>query len=77
MLYKALQKRLHSSNGDWSNRGIFGFMGALPPSNVLLQFVQLYAVRIDPILPYLGLAGSPSVKINDILQINCLTLVCC
>lgn len=70
MLSKAPQKRSNTPGSDWSNIGLFGPLVVLPPSNVLLQFVELYAVRVDPIQTYLGLAGSPSVKINDILQIN-------
>jgi hypothetical protein len=33
---------------------------------VVSHFVELYAMRIDPILPYLGLAGSPLVNMSDI-----------
>jgi hypothetical protein len=53
-----------------STHGAFGRIVALPPSHVLVHFVELYATRIEYIHPYLGLAGSPHIKIKDILQID-------
>jgi hypothetical protein len=53
-----------------STHGAFGRIVALPPSHVLVQFIDLYAVRIDSIHPYLDLAGSPNISIKDILQID-------
>lgn len=75
MLYRALQSRHAASGVDISDssllcKGLFGPLVVLPPSHILLHFVELYAMRIDPTQPYLGLAGSPRVKINDILQVN-------
>jgi hypothetical protein len=53
-----------------STHGAFGRIVALPPSHVLVYFIQLYAARVDCIHPYLGLAGSPTISIKDILQID-------
>jgi hypothetical protein len=53
-----------------STHGAFGRIVALPPSHVLVNFVELYATRIDTIHPYLGLAGSPHINIKDILHID-------
>lgn len=67
LLYRALQTR---SSPSPSNHGLFGRFVVLPPSHVLVHFVELYAARIDSIQPYLGLAGSPKISIKDILQVN-------
>jgi hypothetical protein len=53
-----------------STHGAFGRIVALPPSHVLVYFLELYATRIDSIHPYLGLSGSPRINIDDILQID-------
>ena len=67
LLYRALQTR---SSPSPSCHGLFGRIVVLPPSHVLVHFVELYAARIDSIQPYLGLAGSPRISIKDILQVN-------
>jgi hypothetical protein len=53
-----------------TTHGAFGRIVALPPSHVLVYFVEIYATRIDFVHPYLGLAGSPDINIKDILQID-------
>jgi hypothetical protein len=53
-----------------STHGAFGRIVALPPSHVLVHFIELYAARVDSIHPYLGLGGSPSISIRDILQVD-------
>ena len=58
------------NNCSASNRGLFGPVVVLPPSNVLAHFVELYASCVNIVQPYLGLAGAPHVKIQHILQVN-------
>ena len=67
LLHRALQI---GASPSASGAGLFGRIVALPPSHVLMHFVELYAARIDSIQPYLGLAGSPTANIQDILQID-------
>jgi hypothetical protein len=52
------------------SHGAFGRIVALPPSHVLVYFIQLYAARLDAIHPYLGRAGAPMISIRDVLQID-------
>lgn len=67
LLHRALQI---GTSPPASGPGLFGRIVALPPSHVLMHFVELYAARIDSIQPYLGLAGSPTANIQDILQVD-------
>lgn len=67
LLQRALWSRPSPST---SSQGLFGRIVVLPPSNVLMHFIETYASRIDFIQPYLGLAGSPSINIQDILQVD-------
>ena len=53
-----------------SSQGLFGHIVSLPPSHVLMHFIDTYAVRIDRIQPYLGLPGSPTANIQEVLQID-------
>ncbi|KAI4694334.1 hypothetical protein J4E81_006551 [Alternaria sp. BMP 2799] len=67
LLQRALWSRQSPST---SSQGLFGRIVVLPPSNVLMHFVETYANRIDSIQPYLGLAGSSSINVTDILQVD-------
>jgi hypothetical protein len=67
LLQRALQSR-HSPSS--SSQGLFGRIVVLPPSHILMHFIETYATRIDSIQPYLGLAGSSIVNIHDILQVD-------
>jgi hypothetical protein len=69
LLHRALETGCSSSSSS-SSEGLFGRIVSLPPSHVLMHFVQLYAARIDTIQPYLGLPGSPVASIQDILQVD-------
>jgi hypothetical protein len=67
LLQRALRSRRAPSPSD---HGLFGRIVVLPPSHVLIHFIETYATRIDSIQPYLGLAGCSVLNIKDILQIN-------
>lgn len=67
LLYRALQTGCSPSSSD---QGLFGRIVSLPPSHVLSHFFDLYAKRIESIQPFLGLAGSPTASIQDILQVD-------
>ncbi|KAG9191293.1 hypothetical protein G6011_09381 [Alternaria panax] len=67
LLQRALQSRYSPTA---PSQGLFGRIVVLPPSHVLMHFIDTYASRIDSIQPYLGLAGSSIVNIQDILQID-------
>ncbi|CAN9261074.1 unnamed protein product [Alternaria alternata] len=67
LLQRALQSRYSPTT---PSQGLFGRIVVLPPSHVLMHFIETYASRIDSIQPYLGLAGSSVVNIQDILQID-------
>jgi hypothetical protein len=67
LLQRALRSR-HSPSS--SNEGLFGRIVVLPPSHVLMHFIETYANRIDSIQPYLGLAGSSFANIQDILRVD-------
>ncbi|USP81919.1 hypothetical protein yc1106_09193 [Curvularia clavata] len=67
LLHRALEAGCSTAS---SSQGLFGRIVSLPPSHVLMHFVDIYAARIDSIQPYLGLPGSPTANIQDILQID-------
>jgi hypothetical protein len=67
LLQRALQSRYSPST---PSQGLFGRIVVLPPSHVLMHFIDTYADRIDSIQPYLGISGSSIVNMKDILQIN-------
>jgi hypothetical protein len=70
LLHRALCQTRSTRSPLSSSHGLFGRIVALPPSHVLVHFLDLYAARVDFIQPYLGMAGSPKISINDILQVN-------
>lgn len=53
-----------------SSHGLFRRIVVLPPSHVLIHFIETYATRIDSIQPYLGLSGSCIANIQDIIQVD-------
>jgi hypothetical protein len=67
LLHRALQT--HDSLSP-SRHGVFGRIVVLPPSHVLIHFVELYAARVDIVQPYLSMAGSPRISIKEILQVD-------
>ncbi|KAL7773046.1 hypothetical protein CFE70_003010 [Pyrenophora teres f. teres 0-1] len=67
LLHRALQSRSPPSQ---CSQGLFGRIVALPPSHVLVHFINMYAARIDSVQPYLGLAGCPTTNIHDILSVD-------
>lgn len=67
LLHRAMQNRYSHST---SSQGLFGQIVVLPPSNVLVHFIELYAARVESTQPYLGLAGSPRISIKAILEVN-------
>lgn len=67
LLHRALEAGCSTAS---SSQGLFGRIVSLPPSHVLMHFIDIYAARIDSIQPYLGLPGSPTANLQDILQID-------
>lgn len=67
LLQRALQI---GSSPSSSTEGLFGRIVSLPPSHVLIHFIEIYTARIDSVQPYLGLPGSPTANIQDILNID-------
>ena len=71
LLYRALQSRQSSPVTTKSTAKpcsiVLGPLVVLPPCHMLAHFIQLYATRIEP---YLGLAGSSQIRIDDILDAN-------
>ncbi|EDU48785.1 Transcription factor Cmr1 [Pyrenophora tritici-repentis] len=67
LLHRALQSRSPPSQ---CSQGLFGRIVALPPSHVLVHFIDMYAARIDSVQPYLGLAGCSTTNIHDILSVD-------
>ena len=67
LLHRALQSRSPPSQ---CSQGLFGRIVALPPSHVLIHFIDMYAARIDSVQPYLGLAGCPTTNLHDILSVD-------
>jgi hypothetical protein len=70
LLHRALCQARSTRSPERASHGLFGRIVALPPSHVLVHFIELYAVRVDAIQPYLGMAGSPTISIKDILQVD-------
>ena len=70
LLYRAMQNRTVSGclgNQEHTGSSILGPFVLLPPSHVLVYFVEQYATRVEP---YLNLAGSAQIRIHDILKVN-------
>jgi hypothetical protein len=66
LLQRALQI---GSSLSSSTEGLFGRIVSLPPSPVLMHFIEIYAARINSIQPYLGFPES-TVDIQNILKIE-------
>ncbi|RMZ71127.1 transcription factor Cmr1 [Pyrenophora seminiperda CCB06] len=67
LLHRALQARSPPSR---CSQGLFGRIVALPPSHVLVHFIDMYAARIESVQPYLSLSGCPTANIHDILSVD-------
>lgn len=70
LLSRALQTPRLASTMMSVSMPIFGPIVLLPPSEVLIHFIEIYSNRVSSTQPYLGLAGSPHVRVQDILQVD-------